>query len=332
MLNERCLKAISYLLMFLFIAIIIPLHLFPCFIAGFLSYETIVSLTPWFERFFGSDRARWVVVALIAAFVVFTMTLGVVSLVSYLTSDIKQGIDITAKTNRIFSDVKSYIPDFLPSFLPESAEELKDQIFALVESNLILIRNMGRTFLHGLITLFIGLIIGAVISLNKPSDRNTYFTYQLLERIHYFSEAFRNIVFAQIKVSLVNTLLTALMILVLLPLFGAHLPLGKSLIVATFIFGLLPIIGNLISNFMIIISALSISLTVGGGMVLYLILIHKLEYFLNAEIVGCRIKAKSWELLLAMLVFEATFGLEGLIAAPIYYAYLKTELRAQNFI
>ncbi|UVK77223.1 MAG: hypothetical protein FKGGLIKP_00902 [Sodalis sp. Fse] len=330
--SEIWLKAISYLLMFLFIALIIPLHLFPCFIAGFLAYEVIISLTPWFERFVGSGRARWVVVTLIAAFVVIAMTLCIVSLISFLTSDIHWDIDITTETNRIFSDMKSRLPDFLPPFLPESAEELKDQIVALVESNLILIRNMGRTFLHGLITLFIGLIIGGTISLNKSSGCNTYFIGQLLERMHYLSQAFRNIVFAQIKVALVNTLLTAIMILVLFPMFGVHLPLGKTLIVATFIFGLMPIIGNLFSNFMIIVSALSISLTIGGIMISYLILIHKLEYFLNAEIIGSRIKAKSWELLLAMLVFEAAFGLEGLVAAPIFYAYLKLELRAQNLI
>lgn len=330
--SKTQMKRISYLLMFLFITMIIPLHLFPCFVAGFLAYEVIISWTPWFEHIVGSGRARWVVVTLIAAFVVITMTLGTISLVRFLTSDMQSGIDITAETNRIFSSIKSRIPDYVPSFLPESAEELKDQVVALVESNLIIIRNMGHTFLHGLINIFIGLIIGTVISLNKPSRHCTYFTQQLLERLDHLSQAFRNIVFAQIKVSLVNTLLTSIMILVFFPLLGIHLPLSKTLILATFIFGLLPIIGNIISNVMIIISAISISLTVGGIMVLYLILIHKLEYFLNAEIVGSRINAKSWEILLAMLICEATFGLEGLVAAPIYYAYLKTELRAQGFI
>jgi predicted PurR-regulated permease PerM len=33
-----------------------------------------------------------------------------------------------------------------------------------------------------------------------------------------------------------------------------------------------------------------------------------------------------------MLVMEAAFGLPGLIAAPIYYAYLKDELSAQKLI
>ncbi|SNC59025.1 AI-2E family transporter [Sodalis endosymbiont of Henestaris halophilus] len=326
------LKATSYLLMLLFITLIIPLHLFPCFISGFLAYEVILSMTPWFERLVGSRRARWVVVMLIASFVVITMALCILSLIRFLTSDIQRGIAVTVEINHIFSDLKNRIPDYLPSFLPESVEELKDQIFALIESNLIIIRNMGHSFLHGLITIFIGFIIGAVISLNKPSKRSTYFTQQLLERLYYLSQVFRSVVFAQIKVSLINTLLTSIMILIVFPLFGVNLPLSKTLIVATFIFGLLPIIGNLISNFMIIISALSISLSVGGVVLFYLILIHKLEYFLNAEIIGSRINAKSWELLLAMLVFEAIFGLEGVVAAPIYYAYLKTELRAQDLI
>jgi predicted PurR-regulated permease PerM len=33
-----------------------------------------------------------------------------------------------------------------------------------------------------------------------------------------------------------------------------------------------------------------------------------------------------------MLVMEAIFGIVGVVAAPIYYAYLKNELKAQNLI
>jgi len=33
-----------------------------------------------------------------------------------------------------------------------------------------------------------------------------------------------------------------------------------------------------------------------------------------------------------MLVMEATFGIAGVIAAPIYYAYLKDELAARKLI
>jgi predicted PurR-regulated permease PerM len=68
------------------------------------------------------------------------------------------------------------------------------------------------------------------------------------------------------------------------------------------------------------------------GALLYLIVIHKLEYVLNARIVGGEIRARAWELLLAMLLMEAAFGLAGLVAAPVFYAYIKRELLDQGWI
>ena len=95
----------------------------------------------------------------------------------------------------------------------------------------------------------------------------------------------------------------------------------------TFIVGLLPVIGNLISNTIIVAMALSV---IRSGRrsrsLVFLIVIHKLEYFLNARIIGGQIEARAWELLIAMLVMEAAFGLPGVIAAPIFYAYIKREL------
>ena len=83
---------------------------------------------------------------------------------------------------------------------------------------------------------------------------------------------------------------------------------------------------------MIVIVSLSQSLTVALGSLVYLVIIHKFEYFLNARIVGDQIRAHAWELLIAMLMMEAVFGLAGVVAAPIYYAYIKSELRAKNLV
>ena len=134
-------------------------------------------------------------------------------------------------------------------------------------------------------------------------------------------------VFAQIKISAVNTGLTALYLAVALPLLGVSLPLTKTMIAVTFVAGLLPVIGNLISNTVIVIVSLSHSFSTAVGSLVFLVVVHKLEYFLNARIVGQEIEASAWELLCAMLVMEAAFGLPGLVAAPIFYAYLKTELK-----
>jgi predicted PurR-regulated permease PerM len=48
--------------------------------------------------------------------------------------------------------------------------------------------------------------------------------------------------------------------------------------------------------------------------------------------VGSQIDASAWELLLAMVVMEATFGLAGVIAAPVYYAYIKSELTGRGWV
>jgi predicted PurR-regulated permease PerM len=148
----------------------------------------------------------------------------------------------------------------------------------------------------------------------------------LTERARRLAEAFRRIVFAQVRISTINTVFTAIYLAVVLPVLGIHLPLTKTMIALTFVAGLLPVIGNLVSNTVIVVVSLAHSPQVAMGSLAFLVVVHKFEYFLNARIVGARISAQSWELLLAMLVMEAAFGLPGLVAAPIYYAWLKQEL------
>jgi predicted PurR-regulated permease PerM len=135
-----------------------------------------------------------------------------------------------------------------------------------------------------------------------------------------------------VRIAAVNAGLTAFYLALVLPLLGVHLPLVKTMIAVTFVAGLLPVIGNLVSNVVVVVVSLSVSPYVAIGSLVYLVAIHKLEYFLNARIVGRQIEARAWELLVAMLVMEAVFGLAGLISAPIYYAYLKDELTAAGAV
>lgn len=333
--QETWITLISYLIMFICMSIIIPLGLFPCFFSGFLTYEIVVSLASYIEHNIQINYARKIAVILIITSIIILSTISIINCAQFITEDINT-INVSFEINRIFSDIKKRLPSSFHLFFPNTTEELKNQIFSWIESNIILIRNMGHTFIHGFVTLLIGLIVGALIACAQSNTRythnNTCFVNQLLIRINVLSQAFRNIVFAQIKISSINTLLTSIMIFIFFPLFGQSLPLQKTLIIITFILGLLPIIGNVISNILTTIAALSISLSMGTIMFIYLILIHKLEYFLNAEIIGNRINANPWELILSMLLLESIFGIEGLIAAPIYYAYLKTELRIKHMI
>ena len=120
-------------------------------------------------------------------------------------------------------------------------------------------------------------------------------------------------VFAQVRISVINTAFTAVYLGLALPFFDVHLPLMKTMMLITFVAGLLPVVGNLISNTVILIASLGVSVYVAFASLVFLIVIHKLEYFLNARIIGSRIHARPWELLIAMLVMEAAFGLPGVL-------------------
>jgi predicted PurR-regulated permease PerM len=153
-----------------------------------------------------------------------------------------------------------------------------------------------------------------------------------IARIALFGDAFRAIVFAQMRIAAINTIITAIYLVVILPLCGINLPLVKTMIAVTFVTGLIPVVGNVISNTIIAIVSLSNSPAAAIASVVFLVVIHKLEYFLNARIIGGRISAHAWELLIAMFIMEAAFGIEGVIAAPIYYAYIKSELVKRRLV
>jgi predicted PurR-regulated permease PerM len=91
-------------------------------------------------------------------------------------------------------------------------------------------------------------------------------------------------------------------------------------------------VGNLLSNGVIVLVSLGVSLHAAIASLVFLILVHKLEYFANAKIVGRNIEARAWEIILAMVFMETLFGLVGVVVAPILYAYLKFELKRAELI
>jgi predicted PurR-regulated permease PerM len=125
---------------------------------------------------------------------------------------------------------------------------------------------------------------------------------------------------AQITISLINTTLTALFVVII------RLPYAPLVIAVTFLCGLLPIVGNLISNVIIVGLAFTISFKVAVIALGFLIAIHKLEYFLNSKIIGDRIRNPIWLTLLALIIGERLMGIPGMVLAPVVLNYLRLEL------
>jgi predicted PurR-regulated permease PerM len=235
---------------------------------------------------------------------------------------------------QIIEDARALLPEGLRSSIPEDGETLQRTLAEWLRSNSSSLqlagRGIGRTVVHVLM----GMIIGALVSMQKAASHNERrpLNEEIVRHCARLAISFQRVVFAQFWISLINTLFTWLYLDVVLRLFGVDLPLVKTLLALTFVAGLLPIAGNLISNSAIVVVCFSQGVPVAVASLVFLVAVHKLEYFLNARIIGSHINARAWELLIAMLVMEAAFGIPGLIAAPIFYAYFKEELRAKGLV
>ncbi|MBI4376487.1 MAG: AI-2E family transporter [Elusimicrobia bacterium] len=146
-------------------------------------------------------------------------------------------------------------------------------------------------------------------------------TEEIGSRISLFMAGFEKVLGAQVIISLINTALTACYLI------WSGIPHLAFLIPATFILGIVPIVGNVMSNCLIITTALTISLEKALLSLGFLVFIHTLEHFLNSRIVGGRIEAPMWLTLLSIMVGEIILGVPGIIIAPTLVHYVREELQ-----
>lgn len=325
----------AWLLAALALFLILKLKLLPALLVGLLVYHLIhlIAARLAIGRF-SSKNAKILSVVLVSGLVITLLVASVIGILTLLRAEGGGPAAFMAKLAEILESSRSSLPDWIYSALPHDGGALKIYIAEWLREHSGELQIMGKEAGHTFAHVLIGMIIGAMLSLYEmvAIEVRKPFVSALAERAVKFSDAFRNIVFAQAKIAAVNAFLTWIYLGVVLPLVGVKLPFAGTLVIVTFVAGLIPILGNILSNSAIVIVSLGHSFQMAMSSLLFLVSIHKLEYFLNAKIVGSQIKANAWELLTAMLVMEAAFGLPGLVAAPVYYAYLKSELKEEGVI
>lgn len=323
----------SYILIAVALFVILTHGLLVALLAGLLVHSLVVMLSPKLDEQVGRGRARLVSVSVIGTLIITALTLAVWGAVSFFQSEAGSAHALLQKMADIVDASREQCPQWICSHLPGNAEELRALITNWMREHAQEAKSLSTDVGHTVVRILLGMIIGAMISLHILNKAPLApLASALLDRAKTLSRAFKKVVFAQVRISAVNTLATGIYVLVVLPLFDVNLPMAKSLVVITFMVGLLPIVGNLISNTIIVIVALPFGFSVAIGSLVFLIVLHKLEYFLNAKIIGTQIQARAWELLIAMLVMESIFGIAGVVAAPIFYAYLKQELINRHLI
>jgi len=270
-------------------------------------------------------RARFVALTVVALVIVALLAAIAAGTWAFLHSG--DGIErLIERMSEILAEAHRWLPPILAEHIPER-DTLFSEVSAWLTAHGSQLGGVGLEVAKQFGYALLGIILGALIAVTdiNRAKRLGSVSARLIEQLHAFNRSFINVAGAQVRISAVNTALTAFYLFAILPALDVHLPLRKTMLVVTFCVGLLPVLGNLVSNTVIIIISIGYSLPVAIGSLVYLVVIHKLEYFLNARFVGSSIAAHAWEILLVMIIGERLFGLPGVVFAPVFYAWLKSE-------
>lgn len=319
----------AWILMAAGLLFVLNFHLLPSLLAGLLVYSLVHAVARRISgKTLSHHYAKVVAVSLLGVIIVAVAAALVLLLIAFFKGrlgHLPTLLDEMAKAIEGLRDRMGW-----GAWIP-AAEGLKDAIVRTLREHSRELQHAGgeagRMAVHALV----GMVIGALASFEMRRSQAPL-SSAIAERVSRLAQAFEKVVFAQLRISALNTVFTGIFLLVILPIFGVHLPLRKTLVLITFVVGLIPVLGNLVSNTVIVIVAMGVSAPAAVAALVFLVVIHKLEYFLNAKIVGRQIHAASWEILLAMLLMEAAFGLSGVILAPVAYAYAKRELADRGLI
>jgi len=328
----------AWVIIGIFIIFILFRHLVPGLVAGLALYLILDRVSHSFARRMPHTTARPLALATVTL-IAGAVFVGVIALaVTFLRRHADNIPAMMTKMAEILQSTRAWLGGYGEDVIPEvmtDAETLKLGVVAWLKEHAVALKVAGSSFSMGLVHMLMGTLLAVMVFFRHVTkhdhDRGTL-ADKLAEKVDRFSDAFARIATAQIKISAVNTTLTAIYLLIILPMFGKHVPFGTTIVFVTFICGLIPVLGNLISNTVIVVLSLGISVGTAIGSLVFLVLIHKLEYLINSRIVGGETDSQAWEILLAILIGETAFGVSGVVMAPIIYAFLKRELRERGLV
>ncbi|MWN32561.1 MULTISPECIES: AI-2E family transporter [unclassified Gilliamella] len=316
--------------------ILMQVHLMPAVIAALLTYTLTQKLDDFLSRKMVrfSHQSKLISVLVLTTVIIGIFIGGFWYLFAWFVDMVKHPTETLTNIRLIVNNVINSLPTNVTHYLPDNIDEIESTIMVYLKEHVFYLQSIIKKVFHDFVILIVGMIIGLILGY-KENQRNTVhnpvtqrpLTKALKASLNRLVVVFQYVAMSQVVIALFNAIMTAILLFIILPMFGIHLPFSKSLVLATFVFGLIPIIGNLIVNVLIFFVAFTVSFTVAMVIIVYLILIHKMEYVLNAKIVGTKIHAGICELLIAMLFLETLFGVIGLIFAPIFYAFIKLSLK-----
>ena len=314
-------------------------HLAAALIAGLTLYLFLDRVSQRFQGRMSHGVVRPLALIVVSSAAVALLSAAVALMAMMLRRGAGNVPEMMEQMAEILGSVRLWLGGLGRQFIPEvmtDAEDFKLMMQTWLKTHAQTIRAGGLWLGIGLVHMIMGGLLAVLVFFRHVTHHDEAnrgpLARHLVEKVDRLAHAFGRVAMAQVKISLVNTTLTGLYLLVVLPLFGIRVPFATTLVVITFLCGLIPVLGNLISNTVITILSMGVSIGTAVASLTYLVFIHKLEYLINSRIVGGETDSQAWEILLAIIVGEAAFGVGGVVMAPIAYAFIKRELRDRGLV
>ena len=309
--------AISYGVFAALLVLVAALHLGTPFLAALFCYLALTKLAFWGKKWIAVTLFLILVAAVFVGFVFFLKKAFVV-----LPEVVETAIPIVVRFAEHYG-IELPFTD-IDSLRVVALETVRDTLGRL--GQYVKVATKEFVFLLVGIAVALGIFLNPDFEAKRAQGRTkpnlyTFYTSRIRERFSWFYKSFQAVMGAQIVISAINTTLTSIFVI------AVGLRYAGLVVILTFVCGLLPIIGNLISNTIIIGIAFTMSPQLAGWALAFLVTVHKLEYFLNSRIIGSRIDHPMWLTLLALIIGERLMGISGIILAPVVLSFVKIEMK-----
>ena len=302
-------------------------------LSGLLVFQLTHVLASTVEGRLPPGRARAIAVIVLSAIIISALVLAGIGVASFFRNETGGPDALLARLMDILNSSRHQVPALLQPYIPEDMPALRAALNDWAAEHQRQLGVAGTSVVQVGVRVLIGMVLGAMIALydELPLPTMGPLAQELIGRTSRLATAFRQVVFAQVKISCSTP-------------FHRRLPAGRAAVVRR---APAPFQDAGADH-------LHRRPAAGGGQ-------HHLQHdHQHRRVVGLvlcgrgravvpdrdpqagvlpqcahrrwRIQARAWELLLAMLVMEAAFGLPGLVAAPVFYAYVKRELVDQRWI
>ena len=312
-------------------------HIVSAFVGGLVLYLILDRVAQSLSKRFPA-AARGIAVTVVTIIGVTVFGGGAALGISFLRHHADRIPAMMTQMANILQSTRAWLGDWGEQIIPEvltDAENLKATVVFWLKENATSVKATGGNFSHSLVHMIMGMLLAVLVFFRHqrhPHEERGRLSELLAEKVGRLAEAFSRIATAQIKISAMNTLLTAIYLFGILPLFSRRLPFSTTIVLVTFVCGLIPVLGNLVSNTVIVILSMGVSFPTAVASLVFLVLIHKLEYLVNSRIVGGETDSQAWEILMSILIGETAFGVAGVVMGPIIYTFVKRELRERGLV